>query len=155
MFDGLEVSAVACVFRVVGRSFDVLAFMKGTTLTVDKYYRDRLHLPRAAGVPIDPTQPPLATRQGLNVIASHASMADVASQIRDCTEFLSSNAPELRRLRRFAGVDSMCLDFAIRWRDVAAQTDTFPASLLTLMADLGIDLVVSHYPVSEPDAATE
>jgi hypothetical protein len=141
---------VACVLRVVGRSFDVAAFIRDTSLTTDNYYRDRFYRSRSSRVP-DATEAPLATRAGLSVTASHADMDDPAGQIRDSIEFLSANAAELRRLRAFPGVDSICLDFAIRWRDVAAQTDTFPVTLLRLLGELDIELVVSHYPVADAD----
>jgi hypothetical protein len=45
------------------------------------------------------------------------------------------------------GVEHAVLDFAVRRRGVAGQTDTFPAALLLRAGGLGIDLAVTHCEV--------
>ena len=56
---------------------------------------------------------------------------------------------ELARLRQEPGVEGMTLDFGIEWRDVAAQFDHLPPTLVRLAGALGLGLEISHYPVEE------
>jgi hypothetical protein len=49
----------------------------------------------------------------------------------------------------FPGVESAGLDFGIARRDGAAQFESFPSELLRLAGNLGLDLDLSQYPVSE------
>lgn len=52
----------------------------------------------------------------------------------------------------YPGVEEMCLDFAIRRRDIVAQSDLFPAELLWQAGALDIDLVVTHYAIAEEES---
>ena len=69
--------------------------------------------------------------------------------------FLDEYEEELRRLGRFPGVEGVSLDFGIRWREVAAQTDTFPSDLLWRAGALDISLEITHYMVAEDDGSTK
>ena len=50
------------------------------------------------------------------------------------------------------GVAGVVLDFAIAMRDVAAQSDEFPAELVRLSGACGVALALSRYAVSRDDA---
>jgi hypothetical protein len=90
-----------------------------------------------------------SSSSGFNLPVSDAGLDDLERQIEDATRFLREHEDELRRLSSFPGLEEVCLDFGIRRRDVAAQTDVFPADLLWQTGALDIDLVVTHYAVDE------
>jgi len=89
---------------------------------------------------------------GFNVAVSDDGFDDLALQVRDAARFLNQHEEELRRLGGFPGVEEVCLDFGIRRRDVAMQTDVFPADLLWQAGALDIDLVVTHYEIAEEES---
>jgi hypothetical protein len=84
---------------------------------------------------------------------SEADFHQFNGQLKDAVEFLTESAAEVRRLVAFPGVTGVVLDFGIAWRDVVAQSDQFPAELVRLAGTCGIALELSHYPVSDGDAA--
>ena len=59
---------------------------------------------------------------------------------------------ELRRLGSFEGVEEVEIDFAVAWRDLAAQSDWFPPELLWRAGALDIALRVSHYLTQERES---
>ena len=130
-----------CVLRVSGAHFDV-----------DQFLRKSLWVPLAifrAGEPKAPaSQPdgPVLKQSGFNLNASNAEFSELHEQIDDAILFLRSNEKELIRLRDFAGVDGMWLDFGIEERDVPAQCETFPPELLSLLGRLGISLALHAHP---------
>ena len=73
---------------------------------------------------------------------SNADFGDTPKQVADAVAFLSLHCESLRGLP-----PGSCLDFGIAARDVAAQTEYFPAELLRLAGGLGLDLVVTIYEV--------
>jgi hypothetical protein len=133
---------VSCVLRAAGPAFDVDAFLRDSSLKVDAVYR------RGESRTSGKTGGRVAVNSGFNACASDAGINDLGGQVREAVEFLQRHEAELRRLRAFPGADLVALDFGIQWRDVAAQSDTFPAALLRLAGNLDIGLTVSHYPVS-------
>lgn len=74
--------------------------------------------------------------------------------VNSVTRFLDRHQVELRTILAFPGVQGASLDFDLAWRDEAVmQTDRLPASLLALAGRLGLGIDLSHYVISEPDAA--
>lgn len=63
--------------------------------------------------------------------------------------FCRNNHQELQRLRDFPGLEEVELDFPVEVRDVAVQSDAFPAQMLSLLGGLRIGLVVSRYQASD------
>jgi hypothetical protein len=90
----------------------------------------------------------------LNVVVSEAGFHEFAEQVRDAVEFLTDSAEEVQRLVNFRGVTGVVLDFGITWRDVAAQSDTFPANLVRLAGACGIAMELSHYLISDGEPTT-
>jgi len=83
---------------------------------------------------------------------SSAAFNDLARQVADAVALLQSNDGQLRQLLSQPGASGV-LDFAIEWRDVAVQSDTFPAQLVRAAGSLGLSLEFSHYPkAKEPGA---
>ena len=134
---------MSCVLRAVGERFEVDAFLGDSPFSGASAFR--------RGEPRLPDAPEGQQRSasGFNLSVSEAGLDDLGGQIEDATEFLREHEDELRRLSRFPGLQEVCLDFGVRRRDVAAQTDVFPADLLWQAGALDIDLVVTHYAVAE------
>jgi hypothetical protein len=84
----------------------------------------------------------------MNISLSVRDFSDLHGQIEDALRFLSANRSELQRLIEFPGVESVEVDFPIHDRDVAVQSERFPTALISLLGELRIGLVVSHYPAS-------
>ena len=80
---------------------------------------------------------------------SNADFSNLSAQILDAKLFLLQHVADLQTVQRFPGVESITLDFAIETRDVAVQSESFPADLLATLGRLGIDLTVSIYPQAE------
>jgi len=85
----------------------------------------------------------------MNVSVSTCEFSDLTGQIDDAIRFVSNNDQELQRLRDFPGLEEMELDFPVEERDVAVQSDAFPAQMLSLLGSLRIGLVVSRYPATD------
>jgi hypothetical protein len=133
---------VSCVLRAIGTSFDVDAFLAESDLRPQAvFHRGEGRLP---GVPDAPTW----SASGFNLGVSDEGFHDLAPQVHDAGRFLNQHEDELRRLGAFPGVEEVCLDFGIARRDVAMQSDVFPAELLWQAGALDIDLVVTHYAVA-------
>jgi hypothetical protein len=133
---------LAAVLRASGLEFDVDRFVAPCDWRIDKVF----HRGEARG----PTTRPGGRKNeesGLNVLVSDADFDRFAEQVRDAVAFLTDGAAEVRRLVTFPGVTGVVLDFGIAWRDVAAQSDQFPAELVRLAGASGIALELSHYPV--------
>jgi hypothetical protein len=126
---------MSCVLHAVGTGFDVKAFLATSPLRGKAAIQQR-----DEAVPA-----PRSERAGFDVRVSEADFDDLATQIDDALEFLDTHEDELRRLAGFPGVDSVALDFAVSWRNVAVQTDSFPPELLWRAGALDISLDISHY----------
>ncbi len=134
---------MSCVLRAIGTAFDVDGFVKDSPLAhASVFHRGE---PKIPGVPGGAKR----SASGLNVRVSEAGIDDLMTQIQDATHFLNEHEDELRRLASFQGVEEVCLDFAIQWKNLTAQTDVFPSELLWQAGALDIDLVVTHYAVAE------
>jgi hypothetical protein len=137
---------MACVLRAIGEAFDVLAFLAESPLRPSAVYRKGE--PLFAAVPQSPTR----TDSGFNLAVGTAGMDDLPGQVREAIAFLDEHEDELRRLGAYEGVEAVGLDFGLRRRDVAAQSDLLPAELLWRAGALDIDITVSHYEVApQPD----
>jgi hypothetical protein len=137
---------MSCVLRAIGASFDVDAFLAKSELQAQTVFRrGEAKLPGG----LDGAK---WSASGFNIAVSDGGLEDLGVQVRDAARFLSLHEEELRRLGGFPGVEEVCLDFGIRRRDVAMQTDVFPADLLWQAGALDIDLVVTHYAVAEGES---
>ena len=82
------------------------------------------------------------TGSSVNVTVSNADFADCQSQVDDAIAFLRQNKEKLLLLNAVTAT----LDFGVELRDVAVQTEMFPAELLRLAGGLSIGIEVSIYP---------
>lgn len=129
----------SCVLRAIGTDFDVDAFLADSTLDGATAFR--------RGESREPGAADESTRaaSGFNVEVAGAG-DELEGQVRAARRFLRLHEDELRRLGSFEGVEEVCLDFSLRRRGQAAQSDLFPADLLWQAGALDIDLVVTHGP---------
>lgn len=79
---------------------------------------------------------------------SEADFNNFQAQVKDAIVFLQLHKEDVKLLLREPNA-SGALDFAIEWRNVAAQFDSFPAALVREAGSLGLALELSHYPISE------
>jgi hypothetical protein len=116
---------MSCVLRAIGAAFDVDAFLADSGLQAETVFHRG-----AAKLPGSPDGAKWSA-SGFNVaVSDDGGLDDLPLQVRDASRFLNQHEDELRRLGGFPGVEEVCLDFGIRRRDVAMQTDVFPADLL-------------------------
>jgi hypothetical protein len=129
---------VSCILRAIGTDFDVDAFLQDSTLAdAAVFHRGESKTP---GVEDGARR----AASGFNVEIGKG-LEDLGLRVQAARRFLREQEDELRRLGSFDGVEEICLDFGIRRRAGAAQTDVFPADLLWQAGALDIDLVVTHY----------
>lgn len=141
---------MSALLRASGPDFDVDAFVADCGWRIARVFHRgdaRANLPRAR------TGERKYEESGLNVVVSEAGLDDFAAQITDAVAFLSEHDAEVRRLVDFPGVTGIVLDFGVARRDVAAQSDQFPADLVRLAGACGIALELSNYPISDGDSA--
>lgn len=94
------------------------------------------------------------TSSGINLVASEAGFDEFETQLDESIEFLDRYFAELESLTSLASVDTAVIHFGLQWYDTFAQTDFIPAKLVTLAGRLGLDIALSHYPISEDDDET-
>lgn len=134
---------MGCVLRAYGSEFVVDSFLEESNLKSYAIYRRGQ--PRFE----DEFDGKLNDSSGLKIDVSDAKLEDLQRQVADAILFLKRNRKELKRLRRFNGVEGACLDFALIKRDVPCQYDTLPAALLSLAGSLGLDIELSQFPPRE------
>lgn len=132
-----------CVLRVYGTQLDVDALVETSTLSPCRTYR--------RGEPRLSTKPegPRSATSGVNISVSDASWRDLRGQVADAERFLRDHREEISKLRVFPGVEGLTLDFPVELRigkNVWAQCDRFPASLVAIAGELGLSLELSIYP---------
>jgi hypothetical protein len=133
---------MSAVLRAAGRDFDVDAFVAGSTLKPCRVYR--------RGEPRFARMPP-SEESGLNVPVSVTEFVEFPKQVAEATEFLQTQADEIRRLATFPGVEKVTLDFGIERRDVVVQCDLLPADLIRIAGSLGLSIELSQYPPRDGD----
>jgi hypothetical protein len=139
---------MGCVLRAIGLDFDPEAFLAESEVAgATTFHRGD---PAVAGA----AEGQRRGASGFNVPLGRGGLDDLDTQIRDAVKFLRQHEDELRRLSGVRGVEEVGLDFGIRRRDVAAQTEIFPAELLWQAGALDIDLVVTHHTVAEEPPLT-
>jgi hypothetical protein len=140
-----------CVLRAKGKDFDVDLFLQNSPIEPCAVYRRGE--PRLPG---SQPQGPTCEASGFNATVSMKEWDDLGGQIADAKLFLTSHRAELDRLRSFAGVEGLEIDFPIPLRigrnDVAVQCEHFPADLILAAGSLGIDLAFSIWPPARPSS---
>jgi hypothetical protein len=136
----METNMPGCILRVVGRKFDVDRFLDTSHLNPCAEYR--------RGEPILRHRPrgKKHQRSGFNVDVSRAAKQSIAKQAVQAVAFLKRYKRELRRLRRYPGVENTVLDFGVYERKAAAvQCEHLPIELIRLAGQLYLGIEVSIY----------
>ena len=128
-----------CILRADGTTFQVGQFLEGSRLV--PYVVFRKGEPRTrAGTGKDRKH----KTSGMNVVVAESDT--LTMQIRCAIAFLKRYKRELIRLRRYRGVDGVCLDFGITCgNDWVAHFDSLPPELLRLAGRLDIGIELSRY----------
>ena len=126
---------MSCVLKVGGAELDVHGLSE---VLLAAPYRGK-----EKWSPISPLD--RRNSDGWSVHLDVSNAVEFDRQIEDAVRFLTENESSLREARVFPGVQFAELDFLIKTRDVAVQTDTLPPRLLKLAGALDIALSVSRY----------
>lgn len=126
---------MSCLLRVCGKEFVVDDFTCKSELPFYAIWRQ--------GEPKTKTR--MHTHSGFSLVVSDAAFDNPKQQIEDAIVFLRKHEKQLKSLQSIVEVEDMFLDFGIEEREAAIQCDHFPAQLLKLAGDLGLDLEVSRY----------
>ncbi len=86
---------------------------------------------------------------GITIVVSEDCGDNLHQQVQDAIEFLRANRKEIIRLRRFAGLQEMELDFGVNRRTGFLQTNIFPAGLTILVGELDMGIELSIYGEGE------
>ena len=131
---------MSCVLRIGGSDFDLDAFFQSSSLIPCAVFRKGK--PRSS-------DPKLSRKvhetSGANIDVSSKEFDDLAGQITDAIHFLKKNQSEIERLRQFAGVEGVTLDFALERDDGFVRSYELPAELLRLAGRLDISIELSVY----------
>ena len=132
---------MSCVLRIGGPDFAVDAYLKQSTLLPHDVFRK--------GERRSKTSSKIHEDSGFTVTASDADFDNLPDQINDTISFLRKHSSELTKLKTFPGVAGMRVDFGFNNRmngeTCVVQVDVFPAELLKLCGEFGIDLMISQY----------
>ncbi len=133
---------MSCVLRVSGESLDPLALRTIVGLKPDRIWqkgtpRSKSNLDRR-----------LFENSGASYVVSHAGLRDFDQQILDAIDFLKRHHSCLEALRSLPGLDDFTLDFGIELRETVPHSDFLTHEFLQAVADTGLSLLLSHYPVS-------
>ena len=134
---------MAGMFRINGMTLDIDRLLASIPWRPSMSYRK--------GEPCSKVRPrgKKNKKSGANFVVSDAAFAQFNKQKRDAIECLKTIQPVFKKIMNWPGLDEGSLDFGIYRRDVIAQFDKFPAELLKLAGDLGIDIELSCYPLPE------
>jgi hypothetical protein len=123
-----------CVLRVAGQYFQVDDFLKTSLFEPCNIFHKG---EQGRGEHSRSTS-------GMTIVVSDAD-GELARQIPDAIRFLKENGGELLRLKDYAGVEDLRLDFGISRKDMFAQYSYFPPELVRLAGALGIGMELSIY----------
>ena len=130
-----------CVLRAYGKQFDVDTCMSKSKLKPCLVYH--------RGEPKTKTKKYRWSDSGINVPVSNAAYENFRRQVKDAIQFLIKNKEEIKKLKKFKGVDGVQLDFPVAHdHNKFIQEYFFPAELIAIAATLSLGLGISEYPES-------
>jgi hypothetical protein len=130
-----------CIMRVSGKRFQVDKFLEYSSLVPCRVFRKGQ--PRSSGVP---RRRKVEKESGFNIVV--ASGRDLKAQTRKVIAFLKRNRLELRRLRKYRGVESVTLDFGLQSKGKVAYFAYLSPEFLRLAAGLDFGIEISQYSTS-------
>jgi len=137
---------MSCILRAAGENFDVDQFVANCELKPLKVWRK--------GEPRFPKSNPDGKKtenSGANFEVSPADFSELELQLEDAKVFFQENAELVRSLKEFPGVEGVTVDFGAEIHPPGWCWFSFPPDLLVLIGNLGVQLMLSVYPVREED----
>jgi hypothetical protein len=129
---------MSCYLRAWGRTFDVDAFVRDSSIEWKDIWR--VGEQRLAG--LRKGTPHEESGLQLHVAAGD----DLPNLVTAATAFLRNHARELPRLKESHGVECIVIDFGLTFdRSNAAQFSYLPPELLRQAADVNCGIEVSYY----------
>jgi hypothetical protein len=135
---------MSCMLRAEGSKKAVLQLREmWKAQNVSYYIKGERRFPK------NPTSK-LNNYSGIGALVSEADFDRVDLQVKDAVKYLKKNEGILKKLGdlRFK---EMKIDFGIEKRNVWAQFEFFPPTLLKLAGNLNIGLEISLYQADEPE----
>ena len=129
-----------CVLRAWGKNFDVDRFLKRSPWKPCAIFRRG----EKRGILGNKKN----AESSFNLGVSEASWLDLAAQVRDATKFIQKHKSELRRLKRFPGVEGVVLDFPVEDRmseNKMTYTIQIPEAFIQVAGGAGLSIEVSIY----------
>lgn len=74
-----------------------------------------------------------------------SSEDEFSAQVQDAIVFLETNRAELLRLKQFAGLEELSLDFGVNEKDSFLQSYLFPLEIISLATEFALELELSIY----------
>ena len=133
---------MSCMLRVGGVDLNVDRLLEFDLKPDSMYRKGEPQSPKSKSKSTHPTS-------GVRYVVSNADFDQFEEQKKDAINFMRDNACSIREIMSAAGVDGAELDFGIDKRDVFVQCDSFPAELVRLAGELGLDIMLSQYPTPE------
>lgn len=125
--------ASSCVLRATGDNFQFSDFLRDSTFEPCNVFRKG---ERKSASSVWETS-------GITVDVS--SEDDFSAQVEDAIVFLETNRAEMLRLKQFAGLEELSLDFGVNGKDSFLQSYLFPFKLIHLASEFVLELEVSIY----------
>ena len=137
---------MSCILRAAGENFDVDLFVASCQLSPIKVWRK--------GEPRFPNgalTEKMNESSGANFKVSSADFSELELQFEDARIFFQENADFVRHLRNFPGVEGVTVDFGSEIHPPGWCWFAFPPDILVLIRSLGVQLMLSVYPVCDEE----
>jgi len=125
--------ASSCVLRATGDNFQPSDFLRDSIFEPCNVFRKGERKSASSAW----------KTSGITVEVSSAD--DFSAQVRDAIVFLETNRAELLRLKQFAGLEEISLDFGVSGRNGFLQSYLFPLKIIRLASEFSLELEVSIY----------
>lgn len=135
-----------CKLVIRGEYFDIDAFIKQRKLS--GFFMAYKGTPMYKSKPEGKKMP----YSSISIQTSKADFNKLDKQIKYTIKYLKKNQKKLSLITQTKEIELALLDFGINLRidhkKVAYQSDSFPNELLKIAGDLGLDIILSIYPIN-------
>ena len=125
--------ASSCVLRATGDNFQPSDFLRESTFEPCNVFRK------------DERKSASSVWDTSGITVEVSSEDDFPAQVREAIIFLETNRTELLRLKQFAGLKNLSLDFGVGGKDSFLQSYFFPLEIIHLASEFELELEVSVY----------
>ena len=125
--------ASSCVLRATGDNCQPSDFLRDSTFEPCNVFRK------------DERKSASSVWDTSGITVDVSSEDEFSAQVRDAIVFLETNRIELLRLKQFAGLEEISLDFGVNRKDKFLQSYLFPLELIHLASEFALELELSIY----------